>query len=42
LNLVGWWNVPDILHGVLPGELEARIKQVYLDIAQILAAEFPT
>ena len=41
LNLLGWWNVSELAHGVMPAELEARIKAVYLAIANELAEEFP-
>ncbi|MBI4717536.1 MAG: hypothetical protein HY763_07010 [Planctomycetes bacterium] len=41
LNLLGWWEPSEISHGVRPGELEARIKALYLSIATELAAAFP-
>lgn len=41
LNLLGWWNVSELAHGVMPAKLESRIKAVYLAIANELAEEFP-
>ncbi len=41
LNLIGWWDLSEIWHGVDAPELEHRIKNVYLRIARDLADEFP-
>ena len=40
LNLIGWWDLSEIWHGVDAPELEHRIKNVYLRIARDLADEF--
>lgn len=42
LNMLGWWDFSELWAGVLPWRLEARIKQLYLDIAEELAREFPS
>ena len=41
-NLCGWWDVSEILRGVWPLELEGKIKELYLNIANDLARRFPT
>ena len=41
LNLMGWWDLSEIWHGVNAPELEHRIQTLYLEIAGKLAAEFP-
>lgn len=41
LNQIGWWDIAEILHFVTPGQLETRIKNLYLGIAQDLAEAFP-
>ena len=41
LNQVGWWDLSELRRGVGPNEFEMRIKNRYLEIARILAAEFP-
>ncbi len=40
LNQVGWWDISEVWHGVGPLELERRIKKLYLDICEELAAHF--
>jgi triacylglycerol lipase len=42
LNIVGWWNPSDVWRGEAPLKLEARVKSLYLAIAQRLAQRFPT
>jgi triacylglycerol lipase len=41
LNEIGWWDISEAWHGVTPQQLEDRIKNVYLGMAQDLAAAFP-
>ena len=41
LNLLGWWDIAELFHGVWPLELEGRIKGVYASIAEDLARRFP-
>jgi len=41
LNLLGWWDLSELAQNVWPAELETRIKQVYLNIANDLAAALP-
>ena len=41
LNLIGWWELADLVHGEGPFELEGRIKALYLRIADDLAGDFP-
>lgn len=41
LNLLGWWDPSEVWQRVSRAELETRIKQVYLDIANDLATAFP-
>ena len=40
-NLCGWWDPSEILRGLLPIQLEEKIKGVYLSIAEGLAEGFP-
>ena len=41
-NLCGWWDPAELRRGIKPSQMEQAIKDVYLRIARILAAEFPS